>query len=83
MHTKRAAPRQFRLHLLIDVVYPLRERPKGDLMLLWLLPSFILTLNRDVGLWHFCEVPAGSGIVCLSGLIGNDIRPLPARRCES
>ena len=67
MHTKRAAPRQFRLHLLIDVVYPLRERPKGDLMLLWLLPSFILTLNRDVGLWHFCEVPTGSETVCLSG----------------
>jgi hypothetical protein len=52
MHTKRAAPRQFRLRLLIDVVYPLRGRPKGDLMLLWLLPSFILTLNRDVGFWQ-------------------------------
>jgi hypothetical protein len=23
--------------------------PEGDLMLLWLLPSFILTLNRVVG----------------------------------
>jgi len=31
MHTKRAAPRQFRLLLLIDVVYPLRRRPLADL----------------------------------------------------
>jgi hypothetical protein len=28
MHTKRAAPRQFRLPLLIDLVYPLRGHPK-------------------------------------------------------
>jgi hypothetical protein len=31
------------------------------------LPSLILTFNRDVGLWHFCEVPTGSETVCLSG----------------
>ena len=49
-------------------------------MLLWLLLGLFLALNRDVVLWHFCEVPAGSEIVCLSGLIGSNIRPLSAGR---
>jgi hypothetical protein len=53
MHTKRAASRQFRSLLRIDLVYAFSNvDPQGDLMLVWLLPSFILTLNRVVGRWH-------------------------------
>jgi hypothetical protein len=66
MHTKRAAPRQFRLPLLIDVVYRYVDT-QGDLMLLWLLPSLVLTFNRGIGSWHFCQVPTGCETVCLSG----------------
>jgi hypothetical protein len=47
MHTKRAAPRLFRLLLPIDLVYRFSNVDiQGDLMLLLLLPSLILTLNR-------------------------------------
>ena len=51
MHTKRAAPTQFRLLLPIDLVYRFSYvDTQRDLMLLWLLPKLIVTLSRDVGL---------------------------------
>jgi len=80
MHTKRAAPRLFRLLLPIDLVYRFSNVDiQGDLMLLLLLPSLILTLNR-YGTFAKCR-----RALKLSAyrVIGNDIPPLSARRCES
>ena len=39
-------------------------------MLLWVLPSPILTLNRDVRLWHKCEVRDVRYLVAMRGKAG-------------
>jgi hypothetical protein len=36
-------------------------------MLLWLLPSLILTLNRDVGLWYVRSSPRWGVVKSLGG----------------